>query len=225
MLFFRVVVLFVMALMLQSCAVQETKLPEQEGVEARKTEEQVDVYLVPMADFPESLSVVFAKLLSRELNVRVKSAPGIDDLKVSRFPGTNQLVGEEILEKSQPVLKFLSQRSPAKYYLLLTKADINSSSGRTRFYFSLHNKNLNTSVVSMARMIDYVDDKPTVSKATLTRVYKMAARAIGELHLGWERSTNPLDIMYSPITSLSDIDMIGTKHFQAGVKRFEDSSE
>lgn len=207
--------------MIQSCAVTGSKLPEQDSVKSNKAEVSADVYLVPMADFPESVSIIFAKLLSRELKVNVQSAPKLGKLNVSLFPGTNQFVSDEILEKSQPILKSLRESPKAKYCLLLTKADIRSASGRDEFSFSWHNKNLNTSVASMARMIEYIDGKPKVSKTTLTRLYKMSARAIGELHLGWKRSTNPLDIMYSPIRSLSDIDMIGTTHSGSVVERFE----
>ena len=49
-------------------------------------------------------------------------------------------MSDEILEKSQPILKSLRESPKAKYCLLLTKADIRSASGRDEFSFSWHKK-------------------------------------------------------------------------------------
>lgn len=32
------------------------------------------------------------------------------------------------------------------------------------------------------------------------------------MHLGWERSVNPKDVMYSPLMGVDDLDRIGTEH-------------
>lgn len=179
-----------------------------------KSLDTVDVYIVPMEDFPEVAAVNIAKELSKELKTWVKSTVRFGDLKVSLLPGTNQLVSEDIIEKSQPTLKSLPEASQSTYFLILTTMDINSASAGFRFQFSTHSKELNTSVVSMARMIDYIDGQPTITQASVSRLYKMTKRAIGEMHLGWKRSTNPQDIMYSPIMGIPDLDRIGTEHIE-----------
>ena len=46
-------------------------------------------------------------------------------------------------------------------------------------------------------------------------MYKLIKRAIGEMHLGWRRSTNPDDVMYAPLMGLQDLDRIGTRHVEA----------
>lgn len=172
----------------------------------------VDVYLVPLDDFPESLASGLAKAMSRETKMWFKGALKMGDLNISTIPGTNQLATEDIIEKSQEVLKRLPESSNKTYYLLLTTRDINSQSGGTRFLFSGHSKELNTSVVSMARMFNYVDGKPVVDVIVAARLLKMMTRAVGEIHLGWKRSTNIVDVMYSPIMGLDDLDRIGTKY-------------
>jgi len=40
----------------------------------------------------------------------------------------------------------------------------------------------------------------------------MTKRAIGEMYLGWKRSLDPSDIMYSPLMSLDELDKLGLDH-------------
>ena len=183
-----------------------------------KSLDTVDVYIVPMEDFPESVAANFAKQLSTDLGTWVKSTVRLGDLKVSKLPGTNQLISEDIVEKAQPILQSFPEASQSTYYLILTSQDINSASAGFRFQFSTHNKELKTSVVSLARMVDYLNGQPAITDASISRLYKMSKRAIGELHLSWKRSTNPKDIMYSPIMGVADIDRIGTEHLEENVE-------
>jgi predicted Zn-dependent protease len=175
----------------------------------------VDVYIVPLEDFPEGAAAVVAKALSGDMKLWVKATLRIGALDVPVLPGTNQFVSEAIIEKSQSVLKRLPESSDKTYFLLLTTQDINSRAGGTRFQFSTHNKVLNTSVISMARMMDYVNGQPVLDEKVSVRLYKMVKRAIGEMHLGWKRSTNIEDIMYSPIMGVQDLDQIGMNHTES----------
>jgi predicted Zn-dependent protease len=174
----------------------------------------VDVYIVPLDDFPEAAAAVVAKSLSSDLKLWVKGTLRLGALDVPNLPGTNQLVSEDIIEKSQSVLRRLPERSDKTYFLLLTTKDINSRAGGTRFQFSTHNKALNTSVISMARMMDYVNGQPVLDEMVSVRLFKMVKRAIGEMRLGWKRSTNIEDIMYSPIMGVQDLDQIGIGHIE-----------
>ncbi len=99
--------------------------------------------------------------------------------------------------------------------LLLTTRDINSRTGATRFQFSAHNRELNASVISLARLMYDVDGRPAAERTLQARMYKLIKRAIGEMHLGWRRSTHPDDVMYAPLMSLQDLDRIGTRHVEA----------
>lgn len=172
----------------------------------------VDVYIVPMEDFPEGGAAAIAKSMSEDMKLWVKGTLRMGALGVATLPGTNQLVSEEILEKSQPVLKRLPESSGKTYYLLLTTRDINSRTGATRFQFSAHSLELNTSVISLARLLYDAGGHSAAERTIQARLYKMVKRAIGEMRLGWKRSTNIADVMYSPIMSLQDLDRIGTDH-------------
>lgn len=172
----------------------------------------VDVYIVPMDDIPEDLSSAIAKTMSDDMKLQAKGSMRMGSLDVLKLPGSNQLIAEDILAKAQPVLRSLPSAGPKTYFLILTARDINSASGNFRFQFSMHSKELHTSVVSMARLFNYRDGKAYADQVAYTRLYKMTKRAIGEMHLGWQRSTNRRDIMYSPLMGVPDLDSIGLEH-------------
>ena len=100
------------------------------------------------------------------------------------------------------------------YRMFLTTRDINFRSATLRFVFSAHNPEINASVVSLARLYDYVDDKPVLTQRSLLRLLKLAKRAIGEMRLGWKRSSDPGDIMFAPLMSLDDVDRMGINHIE-----------
>ncbi len=41
---------------------------------------------------------------------------------------------------------------------------------------------------------------------------KMLLRIVGEMRLGWRRTTDPKDLMYAPIMSIDDIDEMDLTH-------------
>lgn len=176
----------------------------------------VDIYIVPLADFPEDWAVSIAKYMSKDMKVWAKSTLRLGELETPKLPGTNQLVGEGILEGYSYFLHALPEASDKTYFLILTTKDINSASGGFRYQFSCHNKKLKESVVSMARMVNYVDGRPIIDDVVTQRLYKMMKRAIGEMHLGWKRSLDINDIMYSPIMGVEDLDRIGINHVESG---------
>lgn len=187
-------------------------LPAAQATEAGP--DKVAIYIVPMEDFPEPVATALATFMAEDMKVWAKSSLRMGHLKVGKLPGTNQLVGEDILARAQPVLRSLPEASSASYFLILTTQDINSATGGFRFQFALHNKAVNTSVISMARMFDYVNGQPVMSDAAFMRLYKMMKRGIGEMHLGWKRSADRNDVMYAPLMSLRDLDSIGLQHQQ-----------
>jgi predicted Zn-dependent protease len=138
------------------------------------------------------------------------------------MPGTNQLQAEDILEKHQKIIHNFPETNGKTYFLLLTTSDINSKTGGFRFQFSFHNKDLMTSVVSMARLFNYIDGKPVADNIAMSRLYKMTKRAIGEMYFGWQRSTNIEDVMYSPLMGVPDLDRIGVNHIKKEDKKEKD---
>ncbi len=187
------------------------------------TLDQVDIYIVPMDDFPESAASAIAKFMTQDMHIWAKSSLRLGTMDIATLPGTNQLISQDIIEKSQPSLRRLPSTSNATYFLLLTTRDINDSSGNFRFQFSTHNPNLNTSVISLARMSDDydVDNKPIIDNVSLLRFYKMTKRAIGEHHFKWTRSSDPLDLMYAPLMGTEDLDRISINHTEPNILKNE----
>jgi predicted Zn-dependent protease len=172
----------------------------------------VSVYLVPLDDFPEDLASSLAKLLQQNLNLRVKASLRLPALSLTTLPGTNQYVAEDILSLGAAASASLPETSSTTYRVFLTTRDTNTRSGNFRFQFSAHNKALNCSVVSMARLLEYSNDRPMLTERAATRLLKMTKRAIGEMRLGWSRSADKSDLMYTPIMSLDDLDRLGLEH-------------
>lgn len=172
----------------------------------------VPVYLVPLDDFPEELAGALAKSLQNNLSFRVKASLRLPPLNIATAPGTTQLASDDILLQASKASSRLPEASPTTYRVFLTTKDINSRSANLRFQFSAHNKALHCSVVSLARLVEYAGERPVLTARSVSRIQKMTKRAIGEMHLGWKRSADTSDIMYSPLMSLDELDKLGMEH-------------
>ena len=64
----------------------------------------------------------------------------------------------------------------------------------------------------MARIFKYKNGQRYGDDQVSARLYKLVKRSIGEMRLGWQRSSSRLDIMYSPLMSVQDLDSIGLQH-------------
>jgi predicted Zn-dependent protease len=179
----------------------------------------VDVYIIPLEDFPEDIAADMAKKLSEDLKLHIKPTLKMGSLNLTKLPYSDQFNSDEILEKSQSVIKRLPELTNDTYTVLLTTNDINSPSFSFRFMFATHNTEARTSVISLARMMTYVDNKPIFDNSAQIRLYKMVKRSIGEMFLGWKRTVNIKDIMYSPIMGLQDLDDIGIDHLDETVPK------
>ena len=180
-------------------------------VEAQE-QEFVRVYVVPMHDFPEQIAEEVARFLTADMKFQVRSTLRLGDLGIQPMPGTQQLSADQILDQSASTVRRFPEAGPKTYFLLLTGYDINTSSRRTRFVFSWHSSAYNSSVLSVARLLEFQGNEPKVDSRFCDRLFKMSKRAIGELHLGWKRSNDPQDVMYSPIMSLDDLDRLSMIH-------------
>ncbi|MDR2239806.1 MAG: hypothetical protein LBE33_05125 [Zoogloeaceae bacterium] len=177
----------------------------------------VAVYLIPLADFPESLAAELARSMSRELDLHVKASVRLPPLAVDTLPGSNQLVADEIMTQGLNASARLLGVTPETYRVFLTTSDINERSGNFRFQFSRHAPMLRSSVVSLARLVEYANRRPVLTQHSLPRLHKLTKRAIGENYFGWQRSSNPDDLMYAPLMSVADLDRMGSDHTEAPV--------
>ena len=178
----------------------------------RSRSEVVPVYVVPLDDFPEDYSANVARALASQLGIRVRAGLRLPPLRIPVLPGTDQYASEALLERAVRASARLPGLGPETYRLFLTTRDINSQTGNFRFQFSMHSPSLNCSVLSMARLVEFEDGMPRLTVRTGERTIKLAKRAVGELHLGWRRSTDPEDLMYAPLMGLEDLDRIGNEY-------------
>lgn len=172
----------------------------------------VSVYLIPLDDFPEHLASSLARQLQQDLKLRVKASLRLPPLSLTTLPGTNQYAAEDILSLGSAASAAFPEASATSYRLFLTTRDINSRSANFRFQLSSHNKALNCSVVSLARLLEYANDRPMLTERASARLTKMTMRAIGEMRLGWTRSGDRSDLMYSPLMGMDDLDRMGMQH-------------
>jgi predicted Zn-dependent protease len=179
----------------------------------------IPVYLVPLSDFPEDLASALAKSMSQDLALRVKAALRLPPLPITTLPGSNQLIAEDILVQGFNASARLPDTTSKTYRLFLTTKDINSRSGNFRFQFAFHDPALHCSIVSLARLVEYIDERPVLTNLSLSRLLKLTKRAIGENYLGWHRSADPMDVMFAPLMSLDDLDRMGNGHTEGGKEK------
>jgi predicted Zn-dependent protease len=172
----------------------------------------VDVYLVPVDDFPFEFTDRLARQLSTDLNLRVRASlpMGIGDIRP--LPKHSQLAAEDIIERAHEVGLRLLDADERRVVVALTTRDINDRSQSLRFLFASTNKATHTSVISVARMLASTPKVEGTQAQAGLRIYKMVKRAIGEQYFGLPRSADISDIMYAPIMSLEDIDAMGTDY-------------
>jgi hypothetical protein len=179
-------------------------------------ESTVDVYLLPLDDFPADLASRMADRLSRDLQLRVRASLPMGSADVRTLPGTHQLIAESIIDQAAKVGARLPSRSSHSIVIAMTSRDMNSADHKVRFTFASHDNTKRVAVVSIARMsfAKYpagLTGKTSASQSDVDmRLYKMLKRAVGESYFGYTRSSNINDVMYSPLMSLNDLDAIGT---------------
>ena len=156
----------------------------------------------------------FARILERELNLRVKATVNVGTGGVEKINNGSQYSAESLLKVAGQASEALSAKTDKTVYVLLTGRDINHSAGSLRFLFSLNDRR-KTAVLSTARLAQGLQNDAAGRELFGKRCIKMIKRQIGELYYGYPRSTDISDVMFAPIMSLETVDKIGSE-FKAG---------
>ncbi len=172
----------------------------------------VAVYLLPLDDFPFEYASQLARTLSEDLKINVRASLPMGTSNLLPFSDGTQYPAEDIIEGAYKVGMRLSDRAEHSALIALTVRDINDRSRQLRFVFAQHDKSKHTSVISTARMRYGTSTQPATADMTFLRIYKMIKRTIGDQYLELPRSGNINDIMYSPIMSLNDLDVLGIQY-------------
>lgn len=194
---------------------QQSPTPAAEQTDRLIPSSPVDVvhlYVIPTDGMSEQHAATIARALTKDTGLWVKSSlwtpSGVD----VPFAGTNQYPADDYLPLGIKLAGRLPDAGPRTYFIVLTDRDINSRTQNFRFQYSFHSPMSRTSVLSIARLLYGKDGRPAANEVIGLRVQKMLLRIVGEMKLGWKRTTDPTDLMYSPIMSIEDIDRMSLIH-------------
>ena len=166
----------------------------------------VPFYIVPTDDLAEQAAGSIARSLSKDTGLWIKSTGWAPSDVREPFAGTNQYPAEDYFPIGARVARALQDASPRTYFIVLTNRDINSRTRNFRFQYSMHSPMANTSVLSVARLLYNADGSRATEEVAFGRVSKMLMRIVGEMRMGWQRTSDPLSLMYAPVMSVDDID-------------------
>ncbi len=172
----------------------------------------VAFYLVPTDSIAEDPLAAMARALTKAFNVLVKATVWTPSDVKEPFAGTNQYPAEDYLPIGARLARTLRDVSARTYFIVITDRDINSRSQNFRFQYSLHSPMANTSVLSIARLLYNDDGSRADNERVGARAMKLLVRIVGEMRLGWKRSSDAKDVMYAPIMSIDDIDRMDIGH-------------
>lgn len=171
----------------------------------------VALYVIPTDGIDEQGAASVARALTKDTGLWIKSSLWAPSGVKEPFAGTNQYPADDYLPLGVSLSKQLSDAGPRTYFIVLTDRDINSRSQNFRFQYSFHRPMARTSVLSIARLQYDRDGAPSRPELVAARVQKMLLRIVGEMKFGWQRSSDPADLMYAPIMSIEDIDRMNVE--------------
>ena len=172
----------------------------------------VNVYIIPTDGISEEAAGGIARALTKVTGLWIKSTLWMPSDGIVPFAGTNQYPAEDYFPLGARAARMLREVSPRTYYIVLTNRDINSKSQNFRFQYSSHSPMANTSVLSVARLLYTSLGTPASNEVVAERVGKMLLRIVGEMRMGWKRTSDPADLMYAPIMSIDDVDRMSLSH-------------
>lgn len=172
----------------------------------------VAFYIIPTDEVAEQAAGTIARTLTKDTGLWIKSTVWAPSDVSDPLPGINQYPAEDYFPIAARVARTLRDASPNTYFIVLTNRDINSKTRNFRFQYSMHSPTSNTSVLSIARLPYNVDGSKAAGDVATERIKKMLMRIVGEMRLGWTRTSEPKSIMYAPVMSVEDIDQMSLSY-------------
>lgn len=175
-------------------------------------EEPVDVWLVPVVEFPDEETRELVRRLRADLPwLRVRQATAVRRPEGVFLSESDQISGRKALEAFRDVARGLPKTKFNTAFVFLISEDLNLGGAGLRFTFAVNEPNSRMGVVSRARLVLGAGTEEAPRERVRERLYKMVKRQVGELRLGLTRTSDPEDLLYSPLMSLDDLDRIGTE--------------
>lgn len=169
----------------------------------------VDVYLLPFEGFPDSVAGQIANVLAKELGLRIKTTPAVA-IGPGRFDERRKQYVAELM--GDPIARAVAQMDPPtrkRAYVGLLNADMYPQGANWNYTFAMHFEG-RISVVAAGRLVPYgVLDRKEAARVYGVRLLKLVKRAIGQQYFDMPRSADKKCVMYSPLMSTRDLDVIG----------------
>jgi predicted Zn-dependent protease len=170
-----------------------------------------DVLVMPDYRIGDAVAAELARIvaLATGLSVKPLLATGLDDAPSN---ADGQMEADAGLALLQPVADRLRRLydAPEALLVFVTDRDLNAGA-TTRFLFSRHSFTAKLSIVSLARLVSPGPDGQPDQSLALTRLLKLVLRAVGEQSLKLPRSTDPTSLMFAPLMSVADLDLIDVR--------------
>lgn len=171
---------------------------------------RADVYIIPFVGFSEIAAAQFAQGLSQELGIVVK-ATGVMPLPSDAKDIQRDQVGAERLYA--PVCTFsmtLRDTTPQTAYIAILADDMYPEYSAWNYCLVLNFTN-RISIVATDRLLPYgIASKEASSRLYGERLYKLLKRTIGIQYYGYEHSSDPTSLLFSPIMGVDTVDQMST---------------
>lgn len=168
----------------------------------------VDVIVIPLDGVPDALSKMIAEEISKQHPLRAKAVTRMSLSKSMFDPNWNQYMSNRIADEAFKLTNKFQDKHDKTFSLVITNLDINAEGSHARYNYATHFNHL--SVVSTARIDPKNTGEQENEQLKKARLFKLINKAIGQQVYGYATSSDIRSVMYGPITSLQDLDKMGS---------------
>jgi len=168
----------------------------------------VDVYVIPLDGVPDEFSKMIAEEIRKQHALHTKTVTRISLSKSMYDPNWNQYMSNRIADEAFKLTNKFQDKHDKTFLLVITNLDINAEGSHARYNYATHFNHL--SVVSTARIDPKNIGEQENEQLKKARLFKLINKAIGQQVYGYAASSDIRSVMYSPITSLQDLDKMGS---------------
>ena len=168
----------------------------------------VDVIVIPLDGVPDAFSKMIAGEISKQHALHTKAVTRMSLSKFMYDPNWNQYMSNRIADEAFKLTNKFQDKHDKTLLLVITNLDINAEGSHVRYNYATHFNHL--SVVSTARIDPRNNGEQENEQLKKTRLFKLINKAIGQQVYGYATSSDIRSVMYGPITSLQDLDKMGS---------------
>jgi predicted Zn-dependent protease len=168
----------------------------------------VDVIVIPLDGVPDAFIKMIAEEISNQHALNAKAATRMSLSKFMYDPNWNQYMSNRIADEAFKLSNKFQSKHDKTLLLVITNLDINAEGSHVRYNYATHFNHL--SVISTARIDPKNIGEQENEQLKKTRILKLINKAIGQQVYGYATSSDIRSVMYGPITSLQDLDKMGS---------------